>query len=104
MTTASTVFSRSSQSHNQDKVSLGMSAAMAPSAMLDKAFTVSALSLSCIAQALDLKGVELQGEESRRLKELVRRHVPFVERDQPLGDAVTKLKGALEERALARGL
>lgn len=104
MTTASTVFSRSSESHNQDKVSLGMSAATAFAAMLDKAFTVSALSLACIAQALDLKGVELQGEESRQLKNLVRTHVPFVEKDQALGEAVTKLKAALEERALARGL
>ncbi len=104
MTTASTVFSRSSESHNQDKVSLGMSAATAFSAMLDKAFTVSALSLSCVAQALDLKRVSLKGEEARCLKELIRRHVPFVEKDQALGQEVTQLKLALENRAMARGL
>lgn len=98
MTTASTVFSRSSESHNQDKVSLGMSAATSFAAMLDKAFTVQALSLACLAQALDLRGVTLKGDDSRRLKELVRRHVPFVAHDQSLGAPVTNLKHALAAR------
>ena len=49
------VFSRSSESHNQDKVSLGMSAATACSDILESLFTVQALYLICLAQALDLR-------------------------------------------------
>lgn len=103
MTMPSTVFSRSSECHNQDKVSLGMSAAMSCHAMLEKTFTISALSLSCLAQALDLKEIRLKGTASTELYQLVRRHVPFAARDMSLGREIASLTNALKEMALRRG-
>jgi histidine ammonia-lyase len=98
-----TVFSRSSESHNQDKVSLGMSAATACEQVQDKTFTVCALHLTCLAQALELKGIDLQGSASRRLFSLVRRSVPLVTRDQPLGESVSALAAELKDLARRQG-
>lgn len=103
MTMPSTVFSRSSECHNQDKVSLGMSAAMGCHAMLEKTFSVTALTLSCMAQALDLRGQRLKGTASAELYQLVRRHVPFADRDMALGREISALTVALKDMALRRG-
>jgi histidine ammonia-lyase/phenylalanine ammonia-lyase len=94
-----TVFSRSSESHNQDKVSLGMSAAAGVQRMLDKAYSVGALTVTCLAQALDLRGISLQGASSLRLYRLVRSHVPFVTRDTKLGSHIAALTASLGEAA-----
>lgn len=102
MSMPSTVFSRSSESHNQDKVSLGMSAAVAVSQMLDKAFTVSALALTCLAQALELRGLKPEGADSAKVWQMVRRHIPFVDRDMALGAQISALTAVLEESALAQ--
>ncbi len=86
------IFSRSSESHNQDKVSLGMSAAIQCAEMLDQLFTLFTLQSIVLAQALDLRGVKLSGETSRRAYQMIRAAVPFVERDQPLGDRIQTLR------------
>ena len=89
------IFSRSSESHNQDKVSLGMSAGVQLSEMIPQLYNVLSMHLICLAQALDLRGVELAGEESRAMYLAVRKHCPFVEQDQPLDRAITSLSAAL---------
>ncbi len=86
------IFSRSSESHNQDKVSLGMSAAIQCGEMLEPLFTVFTLQSIILAQALDLRGVELTGESSRRAYKIIRGAVPFVDRDQPLGGRIQVLR------------
>ncbi|MBC7691974.1 MAG: aromatic amino acid lyase [Methylotenera sp.] len=91
------IFSRSSESHNQDKVSLGMSAAVQCSEMLEQVFTVQSLYLICLAQALDLRGLKLEGPDSSSLYQNVRAHVPFVKRDMALGDHVRALSNRLKE-------
>lgn len=88
------VFSRSSESHNQDKVSLGMTAALQCARMLDGTFSVLALVAAGLAQALDLRGIVLQGAESRALYDTVRAHVPRLVRDRALGDGVEALASA----------
>lgn len=102
-TMPNSVFSRSAESHNQDKVSLGMSAATACSDIIDSLFTVESLHLICLAQALDLRGVKLAGETSRRMYDAVRSQVPFVERDTPLESGVRGLSSALKVLAHQQG-
>jgi histidine ammonia-lyase/phenylalanine ammonia-lyase len=93
------IFSRSSESHNQDKVSLGMSAGVQLSELIPQLYNVLAMHLACCAQALDLREVSLAGEKSAAMYSLVRRHVPFVEHDQPLDRAVTALSAELKRQA-----
>lgn len=97
------IFSRSSESHNQDKVSLGMSAAVQCSDLIESLFTLYTLHSVILAQALDLRGVELQGTESRRTYDLIRKHVPFVKHDQPLGDRIRNLREAFVRRSREGG-
>ncbi len=89
------IFSRSSESHNQDKVSLGMSAAVQCHEMLEQVFTVAAIHLICLAQALDLRGVDLRGHASRQYYDLVRSITPFIDRDCALERPVRELADRL---------
>lgn len=93
------IFSRSAESHNQDKVSLGMSAAVQCHLMLEKIFTIQAVHLICLAQALDLRGVKLRGADSARLYQQVRRHVPFADRDRETGSAIRDFALFLQDEA-----
>jgi histidine ammonia-lyase len=91
------IFSRSTESHNQDKVSLGMGAAVSCETQIDALFRIHAMALICLAQALDLKGIRLQGNYSKTWYEKVRRLVPFIERDQALDKKIMALSKALRE-------
>ena len=90
------IFSRSSESHNQDKVSLGMSAAVQCSDNIDTLYSIQAMHLICLVQALDLRKISLKGETSLEFYSLVRRIVPFVNRDQALGDKILALTNELK--------
>ena len=96
------IFSRSSEAHNQDKVSLGMSAAVQMQDTLPSAFNLMAMHLIALAQALDLRGRKLVGAESKALYALIRRHAPFVEEDQPLDNAIMSLSRELQARSLEK--
>ncbi len=99
----SSVLSRSTESHNQDKVSMGMGAAAQASEMLEKLFTLQSLQLVCLAQALDLRKIALKGEVSKKIFAEIRRAVPFVDRDQSLGPSIGALRSTLWTSALNFG-
>jgi histidine ammonia-lyase len=94
------IFSRSSESHNQDKVSLGMSSAMSCMEMLEGVFKILSMQLVCLSQALDLREIELQGEKSRSIYKVVRTHVRFMNQDRSLGHEISNLVTAFKEEAL----
>lgn len=77
------IFSRSSETHNQDKVSLGFSACKQYGQMIELSFELTALSMVCLAQALDIRKVKLNGK-TLEVYDLVRKHIPFVEKDRAL--------------------
>jgi histidine ammonia-lyase/phenylalanine ammonia-lyase len=104
MVTPNTIFSRSSETHNQDKVSLGMSAAISCADMLQKMFTVTSMHLICLTQAIELRGYKLRGAKTAALFDFVRQHVPFVRHDQPLGERILVLSEALRVQAHRKGL
>lgn len=94
------IFSRSSESHNQDKVSLGMSSAISCQEMIKGLFTITSMQLVCLAQALEIKKIQLQGEESQQLFNLIRTHIPFVKNDMSLGQQIKSLSEELKQIAL----
>src|SRR5690606_7360876 len=89
------IFSRSSESHNQDKVSLGMSAAVQCSDQLETLVTVLACHLCCLAQAMDLRRIKLKGEISRRYYQMVRENIEFTKTDRRLDQGIASLRQAL---------
>lgn len=75
-----TLFSRSTENHNQDKVPMGTHAALDALAILDLAETIAAIATLALAQAVDLRGEA--SERGRAIHEAVRRVSPAVEADR----------------------
>jgi histidine ammonia-lyase len=80
MPTAS--FSRSTESHNQDKVSMGTLSAREALRALDLAETVAAIHTSMVCQAIDLRGDDAVHPRSRALRDAVRSRVAGHDRDR----------------------
>ena len=73
-----------------------MSAATQMMDMLTPSYNLISMHLISLAQALDLRGVNLQGAESRALYALIRRHAAFVDCDRPLDGAIMGLSQELQ--------
>jgi histidine ammonia-lyase len=72
LTMPASVFSRSTESHNQDKVSMGSIAARDCQRVLDLTETVAVIELLALCQGLDLRGIERARRRSRALHAAVR--------------------------------
>src|SRR6201996_9186510 len=79
-----TIHSRSTEAHNQDKVSMGTIAARDARSIVELAQNVSAIHLLACCQALELRGVEKCSPRTQEAFRLVREHVPFLDRDRYL--------------------
>ncbi|WP_051385727.1 HAL/PAL/TAL family ammonia-lyase [Actinokineospora inagensis] len=77
-------FSRSTESHNQDKVSMGTIAARHARAAVHLAIEVAAVHLLALAQAADLRGADSLAPGTRAVHDVVRLHIPFSDHDRPL--------------------
>ena len=74
-------FSRSTESHNQDKVSMGAIAARDCLRVLDLSEAVASIALLAVCQCVDLRG-GAPSRQSRKLHEAVRKHVPALRGDR----------------------
>jgi phenylalanine ammonia-lyase len=81
-TNPASAFSRSTEAHNQDKVSMGTIAARDARTVLELAEEVSAIHLLALCQAADLRGPELLSPRTRLAFDLVREHVPPLDADR----------------------
>jgi histidine ammonia-lyase len=75
-------FSRSTESNNQDKVSMGTIAARDCRRVLDLTETVAAIVLLAGCQAIDLRGKECGSRRARALRDAVRKEVPMLREDR----------------------
>ncbi len=89
------IFSRSSESHNQDKVSLGMTAAVQCFEQIESMYNIMSCYLLCLVQALDLKDRTLSGKISTPIYEKIRDIVGPISFDQPLDEKINKIKEEL---------
>ncbi|NRQ37766.1 aromatic amino acid lyase [Nonomuraea sp. NN258] len=92
-----TAFSRSTEAHNQDKVSMGTIAARDARTVVDLAYDLAALHLAALCQAVELRGPALAGAGSRAVFDAVREHVGFVSSDRRLDTELAALTAALRE-------
>jgi len=82
------VHSRSTEAHNQDKVSLGSIAARDACSIVELAQNVAAIHLLAVCQALDLRGVEKASPKTRAIRDLVRSRVPFLDSDRRMDNDI----------------
>lgn len=99
-----TVHSRSTESHNQDKVSMGTIAARGARDVVDLAATVAAIHLIAACQAIDLRGRDGLADGTRTAYELVRAHVPFIDADRPLDADIATVAGLIRTGRLGRAV
>ncbi|MGH2981407.1 MAG: HAL/PAL/TAL family ammonia-lyase, partial [Solirubrobacterales bacterium] len=78
------IHSRSTESHNQDKVSMGTIAARDARSIVELAETIAAVHLIASCQALELRGIEKASPTARAVHELLRSRVPFLDGDRRL--------------------
>jgi len=77
MTMPASVFSRSTESHNQDKVSMGAISAREARRVLDLSETVAVIHLLALVQAMDLRGLDRFGAPLLAMHAAVRARVPM---------------------------
>jgi histidine ammonia-lyase len=82
LTMPASVFSRSTESHNQDKVSMGSIAARDCHRVLELSETVAIVELLALCQAVDLRGPATCRGRSRQLHRAVRALVPAIDADR----------------------
>jgi histidine ammonia-lyase/phenylalanine ammonia-lyase len=83
-TTPATSFSRSTEAHNQDKVSMGTIAARDARSIVGLVQEVAAVHLLSLCQAADLRGLHCLSPATAAAHRLVRSLSDFVDRDRPL--------------------
>src|SRR5215207_2357490 len=76
------IHSRSTEAHNQDKVSMGTIAARDARTIVEILQHITAIHLIAIAQALELRGVEKASPKAREAHRLVRMRVAFLDADR----------------------
>ncbi|MEU2711956.1 aromatic amino acid ammonia-lyase [Streptomyces sp. NPDC007205] len=96
------VFSRSTEAHNQDIVSMGTISARDARTVNGLVREVAAIHLLALAQAVELRGVEGASPAVRAVHELIREHSAFVTRDRRLDQDIEAVIGLIESGALRR--
>jgi histidine ammonia-lyase len=98
-----TVFSRSTECHNQDKVSMGATAARQARDVVALTEKVAVIHLLALCQAADLRGADKLGR-TRAVYDRVRAEVPFVDTDREMADDIARVLDLLHEGSLLAGL
>lgn len=82
LATPATTFSRSTEAHNQDKVSMGTIAARDARTVVELMQNIAAIHLTALCQAAELRGVDRLGRGTAAAFQMVRQRVGFVDADR----------------------
>lgn len=94
-----TSFSRSTEAHNQDKVSMGATAAREARDVVELVERAASMHLVALCQAAEIRGANQLGR-TRRVYDTVREEVDFLEVDRPLDDDIETVRGMLRNDRL----
>lgn len=97
-------FSRSTEAHNQDKVSMGAAAARAARDVVEIAQRCCAMHLLGAAQAADLRGADRLGQGTAAVHKRIREVSQFVDRDRPLQGDILQVARLIRTGELLAGL
>lgn len=95
------VFSRSTEAHNQDKVSMSAIAARDALAVVHLVEEATAIHLLALCQALDLRGVEESSSRIREMHALIRKHAPTLDDDRPMEEDIHAVRHLIRAGQLA---
>ncbi|EDY50750.1 histidine ammonia-lyase [Streptomyces clavuligerus] len=84
LTNPATAFSRSTEAHNQDKVSMGTIAARDARTVTELVVEIAAITLLAACQAVEYRGTDRLSDRTRTVHELVRTQVPRLDGDRRL--------------------
>ena len=96
-----TIHSRSTECHNQDKVSMGTIAARDARTIVELAENIAAVHLIACCQALELRGVEHCSPRTRQAVEIVRSRVPFLDGDRYMDEDIAATVELIRSGALS---
>jgi histidine ammonia-lyase len=96
------VFSRSTDAHNQDKVSMGSIAARDARSIVELTQNVAAIHLLAVCQALDLRGLQKASPQTRAAHELVRSRVPFLDGDRRMDTDIEEIIDLIRSGELSK--
>ena len=103
LTMPAAAFSRSTESNNQDKVSLGTIAARDALRVVELAETVAAIQLLACCQALELRRTESARRRARALLAVVRKEVPMLREDRRQDHDIARVLVLMRANALPLG-
>lgn len=95
------IHSRSTEAHNQDKVSMGAIAARDARSIVEIAQNVAAIHLIAVCQALELRGVEKASSRTRAAYDLVRTSVAFLDGDRRMDRDIAAVVDIIRSGALS---
>ena len=95
-------FSRSTEAHNQDKVSMGTIAARDARSIVGLVQEVAAVHLLSLCQAADLRGLDCLSPMNAAAYQFVRKISDFVDRDRPLEGDLARATAAIRSGELLR--
>jgi histidine ammonia-lyase/phenylalanine ammonia-lyase len=98
------IHSRSTEAHNQDKVSMGTIAARDARSIVEILQHIAAIHLIAICQALELRGVEQASPKAREAFALVRSRVAFLDADRRLDRDVAAVVELIRSGELSQTL
>lgn len=97
-----TIHSRSTEAHNQDKVSMATIAARDARSIVELAENIAAVHLIAVGQALALRGVEKMSPRTSAAYDLLRTHVSFLEGDRRMDNDIQIAAELIRGGELAR--
>ena len=96
-----TIHSRSTECHNQDKVSMGAIAARDARTIVELAQNIAAIHLIACCQALELRGVQRCGPRTGEAFRLVRARVAFLDADRYMDDDIAAVVDLIQSGILS---
>ena len=103
LTFPASVFSRSTENHNQDKVSMGTIAARDLRRIVELTESVLSIHLLALCQAIDARGGPRPHTRTAALHEAIRSLVPTVMEDRPMDIDIQRVASALRRNVLPIG-
>ncbi|WP_236788045.1 histidine ammonia-lyase [Amycolatopsis sp. GM8] len=100
--TPASVFSRSTEAHNQDKVSMSPIAARGAAEIAGLARQVAAVHILAACQALDLRGAEHMSPRTRAVHDLIRDHIPTLDRDRRMDHDIATVVDLISNNTFAQ--
>ncbi|MFD5468653.1 histidine ammonia-lyase [Kitasatospora sp. NPDC127059] len=97
-------FSRSTEAHNQDKVSMGTIAARDARSVVELVQRIAAIHLISLCQAADLRGLEVLSPPSRAAYDEVRAVCAFLDGDRPMDVDIERVAVLIQSGHLRRAV